>query len=59
MAVINTNTLSLMTQNNLTKSQSSLAPRSNVCLLACVSTAQKMMLLVRRLQTASPLTSTA
>lgn len=52
MAVINTNLMSLTTQNNLNKSQSSLALLSSVCLQVCVLTARKTMLLARRLQTA-------
>ncbi|SUH07579.1 flagellin [Salmonella enterica subsp. enterica] len=55
--VINTNSLSLLTQNNLNKSQSALAPLSSVCLLVCVSTARKTMRQVRRLLTVLPRTS--
>ena len=56
--VINTNSLSLMTQNNLNKISvfSELRP-SSVSLLACVLTVLKMTLQVRRLLTALPLTS--
>ena len=51
MAVINTNLLSLTTQNNLNKSQSSTGTRSSVCPLVCVSTVQKMTLLAGQLLT--------
>ncbi len=50
--VINTNSLSLLTQNNLNKSQSSLsALLLSVSLLACVLTVLKMTPQVRRLLT--------
>ncbi len=39
--VINTNSLSLITQNNINKNQSALSILSSVCLLACVLTAQR------------------
>lgn len=57
--VINTNSLSLMAQNNLNKSQSSLALRLSVCLPVCVSTARKTMLRVRLSPTVSLQTSKA
>lgn len=54
--VINTNSLSLITQNNINKTSLRCRPLSSASLLVCVLTAQKMTPLVRRLLTASPLT---
>lgn len=55
--VINTNSLSLITQNNINKNQSALSTSIERSLLVCVLTALKMTLRARRLLTASLLTS--
>lgn len=59
MAVINTNSLSLLTQNNLNKSQSSLGTAIERLSSGLRINSAKTMPLVRRLLTVSPLTSKA
>lgn len=59
MAVINTNSLSLMTQTNLNKSQSSLGTAIERLSSGLRINSAKMTLLARQSPTASPLTSTA
>lgn len=59
MAVINTNSLSLLTQNNLNKSQSSLGTAIERLSSGLRINSAKDDALVRRLLTVSPLTSKA
>ena len=55
--VINTNSLSLITQNNINKNQSSMSTAIERLSSGLRINSEKMMLLARRLLTASPPTS--